>query len=492
MRRFLLFLFTLTFFSCGGDESKEEPIEIVEPDPIIILTVKLEGGIDYVDFGEIVKSNNKSIRVTIANEGDTTLKIDGVSLSEGFSSSWTSTSIAPNVSKDLEITFSPSEEKEYIGNLQFTSNATKNSTHITVKGVGVSDVFEGDVNVLSQEELEDFSSRGYKSINGKLSIGSAFGTNGYAFPYEITDLTPLNTITSVKSLDIIHTTLTSIEGLENIDVTTFIQIAFNKTLKTLKGFPQKRDTGIGLNLNGNEELESINDLLHIKSFAWLRIASNINLENLEGLNNVTEVGGDLSIEGNLRIENLNELTNLKLVGEDLSIRDNQALYSFCGLLPLVTDGEIKGTFYLMNRNRFNPGSIKFECERLVPLNEYHGVQTWISGDYWLDFFKEKKFTKISGEIYIKGDQIKDLSALNAVEEFNGTVYIEETALTSLEGLNNIKKIKSSINLKNNQMLSNYCALNNLIQTQTTDYTIRTESNLYNPTKTDLINGNCSQ
>ncbi len=493
MRKIIFFLFTLVLFSCGGDDTNEEniDIDIVVPDPVVILTIQTENNENNLDFGNVVKSVSTSFLIKILNEGDSTLKIDDITLPEGFSVDNVLFEVASNEAKELVITFSPTEEKEYTGFIEIASNATSSNAPISIKGIGVNDVYEGDIDLLNQEELEDFASRGYKTVSGKLNIGSAFGTNGYAFPYEVNDLTPLKNITFVKGLDIIHTTLTSIAGIENLEVEGFIQIAFNKELLNLKGFPKTKETSVALNLNGNNKLEDIKDLVHVKSFFWLGIVDNINLVNLEGLNNVIEVEQDLRIQANLRIENLNELTNLKLVGEDLSISDNQALYSFCGLLPLVTTGEIRGTFYLMNRNRFNPGSIQFECERLVPLNEYHGVQTRISGPYWLDFIKERGFTKISGELFIDGDRIKDLSAFEKIEEFNGDVYISNTELTDLKGLENLKKVRS-INFKGNQKLSDYCALDNLIQTQTTEYYIRTENNLYNPTKENLVNGNCKQ
>ncbi|WP_442266101.1 Ig-like domain-containing protein [Tenacibaculum sp. ZS6-P6] len=495
MRKFIFLLVTLSLIACGGDNSSEENIDvdiiIPDPDPIVVLTIQTENNANYLNFGNVVKSVSKSFPIKILNEGDSVLKIEEIVLPEGFSINFTLIEIAPDEIKELEITFSPTEEKEYTGFIQIASNATSSNAPISIKGIGVSETYEGDVDILNQEELEDFVSRGYKRVNGKLNIGSAHGTNGYSFPYAINDLMPLKDVTFVKGLNIIHTTLTSIEGVENLEIEGFVQIAFNGELKNLKGFPETKETGVALNLNGNHKLEDIKDLIHVKSFLWLSVVDNVKLVNLEGLNNVTEVEQDLRIQGNLRIENLNELTNLKLIGEDLSISNNQALYSFCGLLPLVTDGEIKGTFYLMNRNRFNPGSIQFECERLVPLNEYHGVQTRISGSYWLDFFKEKGFTKISGEVFIKGNQIKDLLALSAVEEFSGVVYIEETQLTSLEGLNNLKKIKAVI-VKNNPSLSDYCALTNVVQNQTTDYGLTIRDNLYNPTKEDLKNGDCKQ
>ncbi|WP_162288570.1 Ig-like domain-containing protein [Tenacibaculum jejuense] len=499
MRKIIFLLFTVSLLACGGEDANEQNIDIIvpdpdsnpDPDPIAILTIKVENDTDYIDFGNIVNTVSKSFPIEISNEGNATLKIEDIILADGFSIDQKELEIIPSTKKELKITFTPVEERAYTSTIEIISNATSNNSSITLKGTGVSEVFEGDVNLLNQEELEDFVSRGYTSINGELHIGNAFGTNGYAFPYAVNDLTPLKKIKFVKRLDIIHTILTSVEGIEDMEVEGFIQIAFNNELLNLKGFPNIKETGVALNLNGNHKLEDIKDLIHVKSFLWLSIGDNINLVNLEGLNNVTEVEQDLRIQGNLRIENLNELTNLKLVGEDLSISNNQALYSFCGLLPLVTDGEIRGTFYLMNRNRFNPGSIAFECERLVPSYEYQGVQTRVSGPYWLDFFKEKGFTKISGQLFIDGSRIKDLSAFEKVEEFDGEVYITNTELTSLKGLENLKKIKSII-IKDNPKLSDYCALDNLVKTQTTDYYIGTENNLYNPTKENLVNGNCKQ
>jgi hypothetical protein len=53
------------------------------------------------------------------------------------------------------------------------------------------------------------------------------------------------------------------------------------------------------------------------------------MENLDGLNNVTSIGGDLTIE------------------------DNPFLTGFCGIQPLLNVGGVSGV-YTVNNNAFNP------------------------------------------------------------------------------------------------------------------------------------------
>src|SRR5690606_1932002 len=64
---------------------------------------------------------------------------------------------------------------------------------------------------------------------------------------------------------------------------------------------------------------------------YLYIGSNSNLTDLDGLSNLTSVGGNLSINSNLSLTNLDGLSNLTSVGADLVIRFNSSLTDISGL-----------------------------------------------------------------------------------------------------------------------------------------------------------------
>src|SRR5690606_39831565 len=63
----------------------------------------------------------------------------------------------------------------------------------------------------------------------------------------------------------------------------------------------------------------------------LYISNNSNLTNLNGLSNLTSVGGYLYIGSNSNLTNLDGLSNLTSVGADLAIQSNSSLTDISGL-----------------------------------------------------------------------------------------------------------------------------------------------------------------
>ncbi|MAZ72694.1 MAG: hypothetical protein CMC70_06070 [Flavobacteriaceae bacterium] len=114
-------------------------------------------------------------------------------------------------------------------------------------------VFQGDVVLLNQEQVNDFGNQSYCEVTGELRISSSLNQP------TIVDLSSLHSITKVQRLTIDNNlNLVSLEGLE-----------------------------------GLTEIES-----------QILVAGNDSLENLEGLNNVTKLG-NIFIAGNHVLKNLN-------------------------------------------------------------------------------------------------------------------------------------------------------------------------------------------
>ncbi|AZJ31759.1 hypothetical protein [Tenacibaculum mesophilum] len=479
-----LFILSKLLIQC----SSNEPVPEVEVDPEpeelkeVKLSIKLPDDYETLNFKDLVIGNEKTLPISIFNEGNLTLEITEVILPEGFSVNLETIKIPPSDFFELDILFKPTEEKKYSGNITFTSNVTEPYNNTILEGLGVNDTFEGDVDFKTQKELIDFIGKGYKNINGTLGIGSPYdGAN-----HPVTDLKLLKSLNSAKRLSVWGAQVTSLEGLENIKGIETIQIALNNNLTSLNGFPKNNSSAL-INIVQNENLIDIKALAGIEIIDWLRVHRNPKLESLTGLENLKEIKRDLEISGNYVITNLDSFSNLERVGGNISIQENNALYSYCGLVNLMKLGGLEGTFYLPRRNRFNPSWVdELDCERQVPFNEYHGVQTWIDDRYDLDYFKQKGFTKISGEVYINDSDITTLTALSNIEEIEH-LYIQRTNLESLEGLDNLRKVKS-LYIEYNDKLSNFCSLGSL----TIEGSSRIENNLYNPTVTDLANENCKQ
>lgn len=157
-------------------------------------------------------------------------------------------------------------------------------------------VIEGDISLTTQAEVDSFSGT---SITGSLYIKGN----------DITDLTPLSSLTSVgDDLEIgNNAALTTLDGLNNIN-------------------------SVGYNLV---------------------VIDNPVLTNLDGLINVTSVGHILEVRYNDTLTTLDGLSNITSVGSNLSVNGNSSLNSFCGLYSLLSNNGLGGG-YFVSGNLLNP------------------------------------------------------------------------------------------------------------------------------------------
>ncbi|MFO7609946.1 MAG: hypothetical protein R6X35_12260, partial [Candidatus Krumholzibacteriia bacterium] len=129
---------------------------------------------------------------------------------------------------------------------------------------GPGPVFEGDVIVRSQDEVE--SLRGIERISGRLQIQS--GTS-------VTDLTPLAGLRAVGRLSIgSNMALASLAGLDSVDVAPggVVEITSNPLLEDLRGLGSVRSARFLL-LRGNTGLMSLAGLPPMPTLQAARIES---------------------------------------------------------------------------------------------------------------------------------------------------------------------------------------------------------------------------
>ncbi len=162
----------------------------------------------------------------------------------------------------------------------------------------------GDVELLSQAHVNQFiiDYPNCTEIAGALLIG-------YTSATDISDLTPLNNITKVVGGFIIaQVAMTNVNGLSNLTSVGRLQISNNPNLTNLDG---------------------LNKLNHIGGD--ISIFENAALANVDGLSGVTGIGGNINIRQNIALTNLNGLTNLKTVNGDVRVFNNAILSDISGL-----------------------------------------------------------------------------------------------------------------------------------------------------------------
>lgn len=97
-------------------------------------TIALSGSLD---FGNVLLGETTTKTITIANTGNAALQISTITLPQGFSSSVGATTINANASISAQITFAPTELKDYTGSVVISSDAVSGNNSLVVNGTGV-------------------------------------------------------------------------------------------------------------------------------------------------------------------------------------------------------------------------------------------------------------------------------------------------------------------------------------------------------------------
>ena len=190
-------------------------------------------------------------------------------------------------------------------------------------------IYNGDVTLNSQEEVNEFALFNYSVINGDLRISPDY-TNAI-ITSDITDLSLLSSLEQVNGRVIIlsNDNLQNLNGLTNLTSVGWLTIGNNESLTSLAGIQNIQNVS-WFNLYGNDALTSLDDLQ-----SWdfdLRILSinrNSSLTSISGLSNVR-------LYHTVYLEDLADLTTFEELNfadtlNTLQIRNNDALTSLPGL-----------------------------------------------------------------------------------------------------------------------------------------------------------------
>jgi len=308
---------------------------------------------------------------------------------------------------------------------------TYNGKTINAGAITIVNIFTGDVQLLTQQEVEDFGVNNYSAIIGRLLIGDMNNPT----PASIVSLEPLGALTTVSSSLRIedNTALTNIDGLNNIIEVGNLILEDNTVLTNVNGLSGLTATG-GFYITRNPLLTSIEGLSNLTYVEYLYINVNESLTTLNGLQNLTTINESLEIS-RTALTNIDALSNVTTLEYDLVIVYNEYLTNIEGLKNLSFVGE----------------DINIERNSLL---------TNLDGLIGL--------TTVVGDFYI----------------------YDNNALLNADGLSNLTSAYD-LDFHRNDLMSNYCGLNTLIIDN--GFTgFRATENAYNPTTQDIIDGNCSQ
>ncbi|MBE7444313.1 MAG: Ig-like domain-containing protein [Planctomycetia bacterium] len=155
--------------------------------------IRLEGDLN---FGAVQVGGSVQRPMTIYNDGNSMLTVSSISYPPGFSGNWSGT-IGAGSSRQVTVTFSPTEQKTYTGNVTVTSNATSVTNTMPVSGTGTTSLHNvtATINSISpnpatQGTTVNFSGTGSdssghsitayswrSSIDGNIGTSASFGKN---------------------------------------------------------------------------------------------------------------------------------------------------------------------------------------------------------------------------------------------------------------------------------------------------------------------------
>ncbi len=182
------------------------------------------------------------------------------------------------------------------------------------------------------------------------------------------------------------------------------------------------------------------------------IISSVNspIINIDGLSQITSIGGDLIIEDNPALQNLDGLNQLVSVGSNLIIENNPELDSLNGLSEMTSVG---GDLIIRQNDDL------FNLEGLDNLTSLNGDLT-IDDNFRLIYLDALNgMTSIGGNLTIRKNAVLTLEGLNQLTSIGGNLTVEgNNLLTSFSGLDNLTTIGDALEILNNWSLNDISAI----------------------------------
>lgn len=372
--------------------------------------------------------------------------------------------------------------KEIGGNFSVTSSFKGLKSLVKIGGD-----FTPNFSYSSFEGLEQL-----KEIGGNFKISHAYSDNFKSFK-------GLNNLTIINgSLQIAATSscnfLLDFTGLNNLT-----EIGGDFEIHTTSYGEWKNALNGLTSFNGLNKLKKIGGNFKIscaytyKALNTLEIHQLDNLSSFYGLENLQEIGGDLEININAEeklyalnsltsfagLSSLNNIGGLKIILNSKSINsDCLGLTSFEGLNNLE---RINGDFEIKISNiKIYGGATNY---LLVGFNSFNGLNklTYIGGKF-----------RISSESTSELQNLKSFEGLENLQKVNDDFELNNAPyfLSSLNGLNKLNSISGNLTISRLGYLYDFCPLKESLTNHLGTFVISKCG--YNPTKYQILNGECSK
>jgi hypothetical protein len=449
--------------------------------------------------------------------------------------------IAENLNiNDLSYTFETNESRKYYINITsvdiYGNRNSPEANHIIF--ILPTGTWEGDLNLNTQDEVNEFFDHNIQIVNGDIRIGAPYaryiGGVLQAFSEPIVDLSPLSGIEVINGDVYINSyhyhqfenlvgfeEVTTIQGNITIEQSPSVGVSNGyqpNFMKSLDGLSNLFILG-GLKIKDNlalESFEGLNNLVEIGGDITIR--NNSNLLSFSGFNNLSSIGGNLIISGSLSLSTINAFNNVNFISGILSIYRTQITnLNFLTNLSEVDELVLGGNAVLVNTNGLNLSvlntilvrdnnlleSINFTQGNINPsrpvflrimnnpnlsnIQVLDGIETFTS----IDINNNPKLISLNSISDVVSVQnylrIQNNDLLQDLEPLSNLILIECGSVASDGGEN-----QGNLAIVGNYNLTNFCGLTNFFVSNglcSLDFSIN--QNAFNPTNQDIINGNCS-
>lgn len=292
-------------------------------------------------------------------------------------------------------------------------------------------VFEGNVYLSTQAEVNEFGAKNYNIVNGSLVLQAG----SYMAVTDIDDLTPLVDLIEVKEELLIR----------------------DSPLESLLGLQSVTKVGGALGINDNNKLR--------------------NLDGLEGLRTITKA---LAIHNNVLLSEISALQSVESIGE-IYITFNENLQT----ISLLPEAQSLSYIYILA----NPSLQKIEGFEKIRKTESFLVIDSNAKLVELPAFEE--LVTIGGKLLFNGNDKLETIAFPKLEKIASSFQLlNNDNLNNLQGFQELRFVGGNVGFFLNPKLSDYCNLSALVNEGEMNGEFRIQGNLYNPEKEDFQNGNC--
>ena len=350
-------------------------------------------------------------------------------------------------------------------------------------------VFEGNVILKTQDDVDEFGQNGYTTINGNLDIGALDAPNEPS----IENLQSLNRLTSIEGYLRISTNiqLESLEGLNSLEsIGTTLTLQGNPILESVEALDNLQVIGNNLNILDCYKLKNIDAFSNIETINRLAIVNAESLTDINGLSGLKEVRNDIFLQSNDSLRNIDGFINLVSVFNriqfDRQILDNidglQSLTnveasiifvfgstaSIDGLRNLRTVGGLilRGSFENVDAlsNLQSTDFLFLESPNLVNIDALNGMEIGPIGTLSIIGSQLTNLDALNGIVpneileLKKNSKLTNVSGLSNCQSLFRLILEENDAIANLNGLENIKEIRTLVRISENELLSDFCAL----------------------------------